>query len=56
MNQDRANPYKGNKKVGSRKQDARSIDSVCATIGRLLERFTPAECSNYFANSGYASA
>ena len=39
-----------------RKQDARSVDAVCASIGRLLDRFTPTECANYFENSGYASA
>jgi transposase len=39
-----------------RKQEARSVDAVLKTIGRLLDRFTPAECANYFANSGYAAA
>ena len=39
-----------------RKEDARSVDAVCTAIGRLLDRFTPTECANYFANSGYASA
>jgi transposase len=39
-----------------RKQDARSVDAVCQALGQLLDRFTPAECTNYFANSGYASA
>jgi transposase len=38
-----------------RKEEARSVDAVCDAIGKLLDRFTPAECANYFANSGYAS-
>ena len=38
-----------------RKEDARSVDAVCDSIGRLLDRFTATECANYFANSGYAS-
>jgi transposase len=33
---------------------ARTVDDVCAAIGQLLEAFTPEECANYFANSGYA--
>jgi transposase len=43
-------------KTDLRKEDARSVDTVCTTIGRLLDRFTPTECANYFSNSGYASA
>jgi transposase len=39
-----------------RKQEARSVDALSSAIGRLLDRFTPTECANYFANSGYASA
>ena len=39
-----------------RKQEPRSVDAVSNAIGRLLDRFTPTECANYFANSGYASA
>jgi len=27
-----------------------------ATIGALLDCFTPTECANYFKNAGYASA
>lgn len=37
-----------------RKEAARTREAVCNAIGRLLESFTPAECSNYFRNSGYA--
>lgn len=36
-----------------RKATARNFDAVTDAIGRLLDSFTPAECSNYFANSGY---
>jgi transposase len=37
-----------------RKAAARTVDTVCAAIGELLGSFTPAECANYFRNSGYA--
>ena len=36
-----------------RKAAARSFDAVTAAIGRLLDSFTPEECANYLANSGY---
>jgi transposase len=36
-----------------RKAAARSFDAVTAAIARLLDSFTPEECANYFANSGY---
>jgi transposase len=36
-----------------RKAAARSFDAVTVAIGRLLDSFTPEECANYFANSGY---
>ena len=35
------------------KAAARSQDAVCATIGQLLDTYTPQECANYLANSGY---
>ncbi len=38
-----------------RKAAARTRDALWNTIGRLLKSFTPAECRNYLANSGYAS-
>lgn len=38
-----------------RKAAARTRDALWNTIGRLLGTFTPAECQNYLANSGYAS-
>ena len=37
-----------------RRAAARNFDTVCAAIGQLLDSFTPHECANYFANSGYA--
>jgi putative transposase len=37
-----------------RKAAARSFDAVAAAIGGLLDSFTPKECINYFANSGYS--
>ena len=37
-----------------RRAAARNFDTVCAAIGQLLDSFTPQECANYFANSGYA--
>ena len=39
-----------------RKTDPRTIEATWRGIGDLLDRFTPQECANYLANSGYASA
>ena len=36
-----------------RKAAARTVDAVCAAIGEVLQAFTPKECANYLANSGY---
>jgi transposase len=36
-----------------RKAAARSIESLWKLIGRLIRRFPPNECANYFANLGY---
>ena len=36
-----------------RKAAARTRDALWNTIGTLLDAFTPAECQNYIANSGY---
>jgi len=33
----------------------RTIDDTWRHIGRLVENIQPAECANYFANTGYAS-
>lgn len=37
-----------------RKAAARTTDTVCDSIGQLLGAFSPKECANYLANSGYA--
>jgi transposase len=39
-----------------RKAAERTITATWKRIGRLLDAFTPKECANYLANSGYASA
>src|SRR5690242_3750664 len=39
-----------------RKAQRRTVDATWRKIGDLLTEFTPAECANYFRNSGYASA
>ncbi|MBA4073143.1 MAG: hypothetical protein C0497_15155 [Gemmatimonas sp.] len=31
----------------------RTVESLWEEIGRLLSAFSPAECQNYFASSGY---
>ncbi len=31
----------------------RSIEALWSAVGRLLNRFTPAECANYLAHDGY---
>jgi len=36
-----------------RKAAKRSVESLWATIGEFLPRFSPQECINYFANDGY---
>jgi transposase len=38
-----------------RKADERTTEATWKRIGQLLDAFTPAECANYLANSGYAS-
>ena len=38
-----------------RKADERTIEATWQRIGQLLDRFSPQECQNYIANSGYAS-
>ena len=43
-------------KAGLRKAGARTRDALWSTIGCLLDTFSPDECTNYLANSGYASA
>ena len=36
-----------------RKAAERTVERLWATIGKLLDAFTPAECANYFAAAGY---
>jgi transposase len=36
-----------------RKAAERSVEGLWSTIGQLVDRFPPAECANYLANSGY---
>ena len=36
-----------------RKVGARTIDDLWAAIADAIELFPPAECANFFANSGY---
>jgi transposase len=38
-----------------RKSDPRTVEATWRRIGELLRCFTPEECANYLANSGYAS-
>jgi transposase len=38
-----------------RKAAERSVEDTWRRIGELLDHFTPQECANYIANSGYAS-
>jgi hypothetical protein len=39
-----------------RKAAARSAETICVTIGKILRAFTPTECANHFRNSGYLKA
>ena len=32
---------------------ARTVEASCLALGDILQAFTPRECANYFANSGY---
>jgi transposase len=36
-----------------RKAAARTFEAICLALGKILQAFTPDECANYFANSGY---
>jgi transposase len=39
-----------------RKASKRTVEDTWTCIGQLLDCFTPAECTNYLKNAGYASA
>jgi transposase len=36
-----------------RKAAERTVDALWTRIGRIIDRFTPTECRNYFAAAGY---
>jgi transposase len=36
-----------------RKAAERTEDALCDRIGKLLDTFTPQECSNYLEHAGY---
>ena len=36
-----------------RKAAARTVDGLWDAIAEIIELFTPTECANFFANSGY---
>jgi hypothetical protein len=36
-----------------RSSACRSVESLWKTCGELLDRFSPAECANYFRHCGY---
>ena len=38
-----------------RKAEERTVEATWRRIGQLLDCFSPSECANYIANSGYAS-
>jgi transposase len=40
-------------KAGLRKAAARSVEDLWSAIGRIIDTFTPTECTNYFAAAGY---
>jgi transposase len=40
-------------KAHLRKAAERTVDALRAAIGRIIDRFTPAECQNYFNAAGY---
>src|SRR5579871_6619117 len=39
-----------------RKAQPRDVEATWRKVGQLLDLFTPQECANYLANSGYRSA
>jgi len=36
-----------------RQEPARTVDDLVERIGRLLDRFVPTECANFFQAAGY---
>jgi transposase len=43
-------------KASLRKAAARSVEDLWSAIGRIIDTFTPTECTNYFAAAGYDAA
>ena len=43
-------------KTWLRKAAGRSIDAICAALGKALDAIPSTECTNYFAHAGYAPA
>ena len=42
-------------KTWLRKAAGRSIDAICAALGKALDAIPSTECTNYFAHAGYGS-
>jgi len=40
-------------KAHLRKAAERTVDGLWSATGRIIDAFTPAECTNYFAAAGY---
>jgi transposase len=40
-------------KARLRKIAARTVDTLWAAVGQIIDTFTPTECANYFASAGY---
>jgi transposase len=40
-------------KAHLRKAAERTVEGLWSAIGRIIDKFTPAECTNYFAAAGY---
>jgi len=38
-----------------RKAQARDVEATWRKVGQLLDLFSPQECPNYLANSGYGA-
>jgi transposase len=38
-----------------RKSQARDVEATWRRVGKLIDIFSPRECANYLANSGYGS-
>ena len=43
-------------KASLRKAAERSVEDLWNAIGRIIDTFTPTECTNYFAAAGYDAA